>query len=121
MKFYRCKHCGNIIMKIKDSKVPVSCCGEKMEELTLNSVDFSNEKHMPVLTITDNVMNVNIGSVNHPMTPEHFIEWIYVEYENGGELVYLKDVPFVNINIENKNVKAVYSYCNLHGLWYKEI
>ena len=121
MKFYKCRHCGNIVMKIKDSKVSLECCKEKMSELSLNSQDYSNEKHVPVITVDNNVMTVNIGSVSHPMSVEHLIEWIYVEYENGGELVYLKDVPCIHVNIENKHVKAVYSYCNLHGLWYKEV
>ena len=67
------------------------------------------------------VLTVNIGSVAHPMSVEHLIEWIYVEYSNGGEFVYLKDEPIARFNIANKEVKAVYSYCNLHGLWYKEI
>ena len=31
-KFYICKHCGNIIAKVKDTGVPVICCGEPMSE-----------------------------------------------------------------------------------------
>ena len=31
-KFYICKHCGNIIAKVKDAGVPVVCCGEPMSE-----------------------------------------------------------------------------------------
>ncbi len=121
MKFYRCKHCGNIITKIKDAGVRVVCCGEEMEELTLNSVDASNEKHLPVVSISNNLMNINIGSVNHPMSKEHLIEWIYIEYTNGGELIYLNDVPYVIVNVLGREVKTIYSYCNLHGLWVKNI
>ena len=32
-KFYICKHCGNIIAKVKDAGVPVVCCGEPMSEI----------------------------------------------------------------------------------------
>ena len=32
-KFYICKHCGNIIAKVKDTGVPVICCGEPMNEI----------------------------------------------------------------------------------------
>ena len=32
-KFYICKHCGNIIAKVKDTGVPVICCGEPMSEI----------------------------------------------------------------------------------------
>ena len=31
-KYYICKHCGNIVLKAKDSGVPVVCCGEPMTE-----------------------------------------------------------------------------------------
>ena len=53
VKFYRCRHCGNVIEKVVDSKVPVVCCGEKMEELVANTVDASVEKHVPVVTVLD--------------------------------------------------------------------
>ena len=48
-KFYKCAHCGNVIQKVVDSKVPVVCCGEKMQELIPGTVDASVEKHLPVL------------------------------------------------------------------------
>ena len=35
-KFYKCAHCGNVIVKVVDSGVPVVCCGKKMEELVPN-------------------------------------------------------------------------------------
>ena len=79
-KFYRCRHCGNVIQKVVDSKVPVVCCGEKMEELIPNTVDASNEKHVPVVTrLNDCRIKVEVGSTAHPMTPEHHICFIYVE------------------------------------------
>ena len=78
-KFYRCRHCGNVIIKVVDSKVPVVCCGEKMEELIPNTVDASNEKHVPKVTFLDGCsIKVEVGSVPHPMTPEHHICFIYV-------------------------------------------
>ena len=53
-KFYRCRHCGNVIIKFVDSGVPVVCCGEQMEELIPNTVDASNEKHVPVVKMAEN-------------------------------------------------------------------
>ncbi len=67
MKFYVCEHCGNIIVKVKDSKVPVFCCGEKMKELVPGSTDAATEKHVPVVTVSGNKVNVVVGSVEHPM------------------------------------------------------
>ena len=99
-KFFKCRHCGNVIEKIVDSNVPVVCCGEKMEELVANTVEASVEKHLPVVTrIDDCTIKVEVGSVAHPMLPEHHIAFIYVETENGGIRVNLSDP----CSVKNKN------------------
>ena len=117
-KFYKCRHCGNVIEKIVDSKVPVVCCGEKMEELIPNTVEASEEKHLPVVTrIDDCTIKVEVGSEAHPMLPEHHIAFIYVETENGGIRVNLSDKPEAVICTCSSRPIAVYEYCNLHGLW----
>ena len=121
-KFYKCAHCGNVIMKVVDSKVPVVCCGEKMQELIPGTVDASVEKHLPVVTVLDETtIKVEVGSVAHPMLPEHQISFIYVETENGGIRVDLKDKPEAVISLGNERAVAVYEYCNLHGLWKTEL
>ena len=121
-KFYKCNHCGNVIEKVVDSKVPVVCCGEKMEELVPNTVDASGEKHVPVVTRLDDCrIKVEVGSVAHPMTPEHHISFIYVETENGGIRVNLKDKPEAVVCVCSEKPIAVYEYCNLHGLWKTEL
>ena len=117
-KFYKCRHCGNVIEKVVDSKVPVICCGEKMEELIPNTIDASQEKHVPVVTkVNDCTIKVEVGSAPHPMLPEHHIAFIYVETENGGIRVDLKDKPEAVICTCSSKPIAVYEYCNLHGLW----
>lgn len=124
VKFYRCAHCCNIIHKIYDAGVPVVCCGQKMEELVPNVVEASGEKHLPVASVQDGVLRVNVGSVEHPMASEHFIEWVFVELENGCLLKELKpdSAPRVEFQLgENDKPVAVYAYCNLHGLWMSEI
>ena len=122
VKFYKCRHCGNVIEKLVDSKVPVVCCGEKMEELIPNTVDASNEKHVPVVTwIDEHTIKVEVGSVAHPMTEEHHISFIYVETENGGIKVNLTDKPEAIICTCGTKPVAVYEYCNLHGLWKTEL
>ena len=121
-KFYKCRHCGNVVVKFYDSKVPIVCCGEIMEELSPNTVDASSEKHVPVITwLDDRRIKVDIGSSPHPMTPEHHIVFIYVEMENGGIRIDLKDKPEAEICACNGKVTAVYEYCNLHGLWKTEV
>ena len=124
VKFYRCAHCGNIIHKIHDAGVPVVCCGQKMEELVPNVVEASGEKHVPVASVKDGVLHVNVGSVDHPMVDVHYIEWVFVELENGYLLKELKpdSAPHVEFQLgEDDKPVAVYAYCNLHGLWMSEI
>lgn len=122
-KFYICRHCGNIIGMIKSSGVPVFCCGEKMQQLTPNSVEASGEKHIPVVTVEGDKIKVSVGSAEHPMLAEHFIEWIYVQTEKGGQRKSLKagDAAAAEFALAGDKAVAVYAYCNLHGLWVKEL
>ena len=122
-KFYICRHCGNLIGMVNDAGVPMSCCGEKMEMLLPNSVDASNEKHVPVVSIDGDVVHVKVGEVAHPMVEEHFIQWVYLHTERGGQRKSLKpgEAPEVSFTLNGDKALAVYEYCNLHGLWVKEI
>ena len=121
-KFYKCSHCGNVVVKFVDAGVPVVCCGEKMEELVPNTVEASGEKHIPVVTLIGNGrIKVEVGSVPHPMLAEHHISFIYVETARGGIRVDLKDKPEAELYVGDEEVVAVYEYCNLHGLWKAEM
>ena len=120
MKFYRCKHCGQIIAIVKKTGAKVVCCGEEMEEIIPGSVDASLEKHVPVYEVKGNEVIVKIGSVDHPMIPEHYIEWVAIQTNNGNQRKTLKpnEAPVVKFALgEGDKVEAVYAYCNLHGLW----
>ena len=119
-KFYICKHCGNMIGMIKSSGVNVVCCGDPMTELKPNTVEASQEKHLPVVTIEGNIVKVKVGSVEHPMTEEHHIAWIYLETEQGGQRKKLAvgSKPEAEFALAGGDkVVGVYEYCNLHGLW----
>ncbi len=118
-RFFICKHCGNIIGMIHDSGVPMSCCGEKMTELIPNTTDAAHEKHVPVVTVEGNKVFVKVGSVEHPMTAEHFIPWIYLETKHGGQRRSLNpgEKPEAVFELANDEPIAAYAYCNLHGLW----
>ena len=119
-RFYKCNHCGNIIEKIEDKGVPVVCCGEKMEELIPGTVDAAVEKHVPQYSVEGNLVKVAVGSVEHPMIPEHFIQWVSLQTKQGTQLKKLSpgETPEgVFALAEGDSVEAVYAYCNLHGLW----
>ena len=121
-KFYRCANCGNVIQKVVDKKVPVFCCGQRMQELIPGTVEASVEKHLPVVTwLDDKTIKVEVGSVAHPMLEEHHISFIYVETENGGIRVDLGGRRIIKKKIGDEKAIAVYEYCNLHGLWKTEL
>ncbi|MDD2484812.1 MAG: desulfoferrodoxin family protein [Eubacteriales bacterium] len=119
-KFLICKHCGNIIGMIKDTGVPVVCCGEDMTLLVPNTVDAASEKHVPVIEVADGKVTVTVGSTIHPMLPEHHIEWIYLITTNGRQRKCLSVTgePEAEFCLAaGEMVIAAYEYCNLHGLW----
>ena len=123
-KFYICKHCGNMIGMIKSSGVNVVCCGDPMTELKPNTVEASQEKHLPVVTIEGNIVKVKVGSVEHPMTEEHHIAWIYLETEQGSQRKKLAvgSKPEAEFALAGGDkVVGVYEYCNLHGLWLTKV
>jgi superoxide reductase len=121
-KIFRCNHCGNIITHLTNSGVPVVCCGEKMVELVPNTTDAATEKHVPDVKVDGKKVIVTVGSVEHPMVEEHFIEWILVETKQGVQVKWLKagQKPTHEFVLsEGDELVAVYEYCNLHGLWVK--
>jgi len=119
-KFLKCTQCGNIVAVVKETGVPVMCCGEKMQEIIPGTVDASKEKHVPVYTVEENKIIVKVGEVEHPMQEEHYIEWVSVQTKFGNQRKALKpnDKPEVCfVMCDGDEVETVYAYCNLHGLW----
>ena len=123
MNIYRCPVCGNIIVKLSDSKVDLFCCGEQMKLLKANTSDGALEKHVPKVTVIGNDVEVVIGEVVHPMIQQHYIEWILLETEKGHQIKYLhpEQEPKHSFSLKDDKLVAVYEYCNLHGLWKKEM
>ncbi len=121
--FYICEHCGNIIGVIHDAGVPMMCCGKKMAKLEAGTVEASREKHIPVVSCEGNLVKVTFGSVDHPMVPEHSIEWVYLQTDRGGQRKNLApgEAPAVVFAVADEKPLAVYAYCNLHGLWKADI
>ena len=125
LKFYKCEGCGNFITFLapKTACTP-KCCGETMAELLPNSSDGAFEKHLPVISIEEDLVTINVGSVEHPMTNEHYIEWIILETANGyiKKDLHPEDKPMMQYKlIGDEKVISAYIYCNLHGLYKKDI
>ena len=118
-EFYFCEHCGNLIEMIHDAGVSVMCCGQKMKKLEPGVVEASREKHLPVISVGKNTVTVNVGYVEHPMTDEHSILWVYLRTNKGIQRKCLEigKAPIVTFALFDEKPVAVYAYCNLHGLW----
>ncbi len=120
MKFSRGKHCGQIVAIVKGTGVPIVCCGEAMEEIIPGVTDASAEKHVPVYEVKDGVVSVKVGSAEHPMADDHYIEWIAIKTRDVNQRKTLKpgDKPEATFRIAaDDKVEAVFAYCNLHSLW----
>lgn len=120
VKFYLCEKCGNEVEMVYSSGVTPVCCGAKMTELVAGTVEASREKHIPVYEVQEGKVVVNVGSIDHPMVEEHYIEWVVVETSLNVLRKSLKagEAPKVEFALlPEEKVEAVYAYCNLHGLW----
>ena len=122
-KFYQCKTCGNMLGAINDSGVIPMCCGHRMDVLTANTTDAATEKHVPVIKRDGNKIIIRVGSVAHPMTEEHSIQWIILVQGSVTKRLVLAPGAAPEAIFTSDDVNApicVYEYCNLHGLWSAE-
>ena len=117
-EIYKCEICGNIVEVVHASGGTLTCCGQSMTLLKENTVDASKEKHIPIVEKGEDGILVKVGSVEHPMTPEHYIQWIEVHTANKVYRKYLKpgEKPQAMFKVEEE-VMFVREYCNVHGLW----
>jgi superoxide reductase len=115
---YKCEICGNIIEVLHNGVGTLVCCGQPMKLMLEKTQEEGNEKHIPVIQENEEGVNVKVSSVEHPMTKEHYIEWIEISTEKGESKKFLtpEDKPEANFPVKNKNIKAR-EYCNIHGLW----
>lgn len=123
-KLFICKHCGNIVVRIHDGGGELVCCGEPMEALVANTVDAAKEKHVPVVCVKGELVQVAVGSAPHPMLAAHYIEWIYMHTSEGGHYKQLLpgEEPKASFALTaQEKPLCVYAYCNLHGLWQAEV
>jgi len=120
LQIYRCDVCGNMVEVVRSGKGQLVCCGQPMILEEANTKDASLEKHVPVIEKTEKGFRVQVGETIHPMTEEHYIEWIELLADGQAFRKFLNpgDQPIAEFCIEAKEVVAK-EYCNLHGLWQK--
>lgn len=122
-RFYFCETCGNLLFAAIASGVIPYCCGDQMTLLQPNTTDGKHEKHLPVCTVSsDHCMTVRVGAEPHPMSTEHNIRFVCLETDSEIIVHYLEvDGPAEACIRFSGQPRAVYAYCNLHGLWRTDI
>ncbi len=121
MNFYVCPICGNVIELIDGNEKNIKCCGKNMELLKANTTDASLEKHVPSCIVKEKKLEVTVGEVAHPMTEEHYIMWIALVKGNKIVRYNLKPIDEPKVIFDYEENSTIYAYCNLHGLWKKEV
>lgn len=120
IKLYYCKHCGKVITMVNETITPTICCGDEMQLLEPGMTDGMVEKHVPVVSVHFKKVTVRVGEQNHPMKPEHYIQWVLLQTDRGFSLKELNpgDEPKVVFSLrDDESIVGVYSYCNIHKLW----
>lgn len=119
-EIYKCEVCGNIVEVVHAGGGDLVCCGQPMKLMVPNTVDASKEKHVPVIEMVEGKVHIKVGEVEHPMTDEHYIEWIEILTAEKVLRKYLKPgmKPEATFMVKGDVLEAR-AYCNLHGLWKK--
>lgn len=124
VKYFKCEICGNIIQEVCDSGRTVSCCGREMRQLYPNITDGDKEKHVPFLSLHGDLVRIQIGKLAHPMEKEHYIQWIDLVTNLGihRRVLSPESLPLAEFVLtDNEKIESIYAYCNIHGLWKKDI
>lgn len=119
LEIYKCSECGNVVEMLHAGGGKLVCCGQPMQLLAENSTDAAVEKHVPVVEKIDGGIKVTVGSVSHPMTEEHLIQWIELIVNGKSCTKFLNpgDAPEATFKCCCDSEITVRAYCNLHGLW----
>ena len=122
LELYKCNICGNLIQVLLTGVGELVCCGHTMDHLIPHQDEKNEftEKHTPRIEKDENNRFVRLKY--HPMTPEHYIQFIEV-YPKDKSRLHLKyltpnDIAEFDITHFEENIEAL-EYCNIHGLWQK--
>ena len=120
LELYKCNICGNLTQVILSGVGELVCCGEPMQKLEAKYEENNElaEKHVPTIETEENKKVVKLK--NHPMSMEHYIQFIEAITKDKST-VYLKylnpeDIAEFEINNLEEDIEAL-EHCNIHGLW----
>ena len=124
IKFLKCRTCNKLVEVIQDSDSKLICCNNEMIELIPGTIDASKEKHVPIYKLEQNAIEISLGEIEHPMQEEHYISFVEISSNHGIKRSNLKinQSPIVKFSLlDYEQVDSIYAYCNLHGLWKKDV
>ena len=118
LQVFKCNVCGHMIEVAHSGMGTLTCCNQAMAHLVENTTDAAQEKHVPVIEKQEGGVLVKVGSVEHPMKDDHYIEWIQLLVDGKAYRQFLNpgDKPEAFFNVDGKDLVAR-EHCNLHGLW----
>lgn len=120
-QIYKCNICGNVVECLEGYAGELVCCNQPMVEFESKYIENEgNEKHVPIISIDNDKVLVKVGSIEHPMTQDHYIELI--EILKDGKVIasarrYPNQAPQAEFIIKDSNGISARAYCNIHGLW----
>jgi len=120
MSVYKCEKCGNVVSFVDNKGPKIVCCGQEMTKLEVKTEDEGQEKHVPVISIEGNKVNVKVGSIEHPMEEEHFIQLIQLVQNDKvifEKRLFAGEKPEAEFIVEDTNGIKARELCNMHGLW----
>ncbi len=118
-QIYKCEICGNIIEVLHKGADALVCCGKPMKLMPEQFEGEYAEKHSPVIEKDKEGVKIKVGSIEHPMETEHYIEWIEISTDKGVSKKFLKpsEKPEALFLLKNQKDFSARAYCNIHGLW----
>jgi superoxide reductase len=117
-QIFKCNVCGHIIEVLHPGVGELVCCNQPMALAAEKTEDEGREKHQPIIEKTESGVKIKVGSIPHPMTAEHYIEWIEIFADGRSYKKFLNpgDAPEAEFCLTAEKIEAR-AYCNVHGLW----
>ena len=120
LQIYKCGICGNLVQILQEGDGNLVCCGKEMELMGIQyDTTELGEKHTPKIEIKEGKKFVNV--IGHPMTDEHYIQFIetFTNDKNELHLKFFKpnEIPEMEAGVNNDNDFNSIEYCNIHHLW----
>jgi superoxide reductase len=123
LEFYKCSICGNLVEVVLEGSGELVCCGKPMELLKSNTLDTLGEKHVPIFEKQDDELLIKIGAEPHPMTDEHYIQFIECISNDKRYIkrkyLYPNEEAILNLKCYDIGKMTAKEFCNIHGLWEK--